>query len=70
MPTAQRLFAEFDLYQSPRPVQGVETRTQGTPAPTLGLQTEPIMNDIDLRDLVIEELEFNPDINGASISQP
>jgi len=28
------------------------------------------MNDIDLRDLVIEELEFNPDINGASISQP
>jgi len=28
------------------------------------------MNDIDLRDLVIEELESNPDINGASIIQP
>lgn len=25
------------------------------------------MNDLDLRDLVLEELEFKPDINAASI---
>ncbi|MCX2887724.1 MULTISPECIES: BON domain-containing protein [Pseudomonas] len=25
------------------------------------------MNDLDLRDLVLEELEFTPDINAASI---
>lgn len=41
------------------------TEIRAPPLPYL--LPEPIMNDLDLRDLVLEELEFKPDINAASI---